>query len=219
MRLSYYILLLTLGITNICFAQEHLEPANGGDGLPGPITSSFIIKWASVDSASNYEYIMSDNPLCFAGCPGDTRQRSTGDTTATEYNLQEGKWYYWITRIYYLNGDTSYWTNISSFLAKTPPQLEPDEIVKVSPNPGLNKIVVLKIDWATIPGAREITVVIQSLLGFQIAEVVVEKSGIRYQDYSLNLPSNARGTYIASFTVGDNPNNPNNRFTKKIIVL
>jgi len=200
------------------YAQQHLEPVNGADGSPGSITGSFTIKWASVDSVSNYEYIVSDNPLCFNGCPGDTRQRFSGDTTATEYNMQEGKWYYWITRIYYLNGDTSYWSGISSFLAKTPPQPDPDEIIKVSPNPCPNKEVVLKIDWATNPDAREITVIIHSLLGFRLAEVVVEKSGNRYQDYPLSLPSNAKGTYIAVFIVGDNPNNPNNRITKKIIV-
>lgn len=101
-------------------AQTHLEPENGGDGLPGIVTGSFTIKWATVDSFSIYEYIMSDNPLCFTGCPGDTRQKKTISNSVTEFNLQEDVWYYWITRVYYLDGDTSYWSGISSFLAKTP---------------------------------------------------------------------------------------------------
>ena len=212
------LLLLLVGITP-AFAQQHLEPANGGDGIPGSITSSFVIKWASVDSAVKYEYIVSDNPLCFSGCPGDTRQRFSGtDTTATEYNMQEGKWYYWITRVYYQNGDTSYWSGISSFLAKTPPQPEPDEIIKISPNPCPNKEVVLKIDWATNPSANEITASIYSLMGIKLKEETIEKAGGRYQDYLVSFPSLNKGTYIVVFVVDDNPNNPNNKITKKLIV-
>lgn len=200
------------------YAQQHLVPSNGENGKPGPITSSFVIKWASVDSAVQYEYIVSDNPLCFNGCPGDTRQKETSDTTATEYNLQEEKWYYWITRVYYLNGDTSYWSGISSFLAKTPPQPEPDEIIKISPNPCPNNEVVLKIDWATNPNANEITASIYSLAGIKLKEETIEKAGGRYQDYLVSFPSLNKGTYIVVFVVDDNPNNPNNKITKKLIV-
>jgi len=200
------------------FAQTHLEPPNGGDGIPGSIARSFVIKWAPVDSAVQYEYIVSDNPLCFSGCAGDTRQKKSSDTTGTEYNMQEGKWYYWITRVYYLNGDTSYWSDISSFLAKTPPQPEPDEIIKISPNPSPNKEVVLKIDWATNPDANEITASIYSLMGIKLKEETIEKAGGRYQDYPISFPSLNKGAYIIVFVVDNNPNNPNNKITKKLIV-
>lgn len=215
-QLCYIVVLILLCLNG--YAQQHLSPQNGGDGIPGSITSSFSITWASVDSVATYEYIVSDNPLCFSGCPGDTRQKKTPDTTATEYNMQEGKWYYWITRIHYTNGDTSYWSGISSFLAKTPPATEPDEIIKISPNPCPNKEVVLKIDWATNPDAREITASIYSLMGIKLKEETIEKAGGRYQDYPVSFPSLNKGTYIVVFVVDDNPNNPNNKITKKLIV-
>jgi hypothetical protein len=201
-----------------CIAQVHLEPANGANGIPGPITNSFIIKWASFDSILYYEYIMSDNPLCFEGCPGDTRQNTTPDTTTTEYNLQEGKIYYWITRMHYVNGDTSFWSVIpSSFIANWTEE-EKDEIIKISPNPCLNKKVVLKVDWGVNPDAKEITISLYSVLGIKKRESVIEKNNTRYQDYEFSVPTLAQGTYFAVFILDDNPNNPNNRITKKIII-
>lgn len=203
------------------FAQTHLEPANGGNGVPGSITGSFIIKWASVDSVANYEYIMSSNPLCFSGCPGDTRQDLTGDTAATEYNLQEDVWYYWITRIYFLKGDTSYWTDISSFLAQTPPEAEPDQLIKIAPNPpsdGQN--LTLEIDWAVNPDAKKITLEFFTITGQTLnLTTIIEKSGNkRYQSHNLKSLNLNQGIYIAEFIVDDNPGNPNNKIIKKIII-
>ncbi len=202
-----------------CIAQIHLEPVNGENGIPGPISGSFIIKWASVDSAIYYEYIVSDNPLCFEGCPGDTRQKTTPDTTATEYNLQEGKMYYWITRVYYLNGDTSYWSAIpSSFLAKTPPEANPDEIVNILPNPCAKENITFKIDWYVNPKAREINISIYSVFGFKISEYNIEKENTRYQEHKLNVTSFTKGAYVALIILDDNPNNPNNRIIRKFII-
>lgn len=202
----------------ISFAQVHLEPKNGANGISGFITNSFIIKWAAVDSAASYEYIMSDNPLCFEGCPGDTRQNFTLDTTATEYNLQEGKFYYWITRIYFLNGDTSFWSAVpSSFLARWV-EKEKDEIIKVAPNPCINKEMILKIDWAINPRAKEISIELFSVFGIKVKEAVVQKESTRFQEVKFNLSSLKNGIYIALIVIDDNPNNPNNRITKKIML-
>ena len=216
----HIILILLLGfvISFPALAQIHLAPENGANGISGPITNSFIIKWASVDSAASYEYIMSDNPLCFDGCPGDTRKQNVPDTTATEYNLQEGKMYYWITRIHFLNGDTGYWSGVpSSFLAKWTEE-EKDEIIKVAPNPCINKEVILKIDWAINPKAKEISIELFSVYGIKVKEAVVQKESTRFQEVKLHLQSIKKGIYIARFVIDDNPNNPNNRITKKIML-
>ncbi len=203
---------------DISFAQTHLEPDNGANGISGPVTNSFIITWASVDSAASYEYIVSDNPLCFVGCPGDTRQQNVPDTTATEYNLQEGKMYYWITRVHLLNGDTSYWTGVpSSFLAKWT-EKEKDEIIKVAPNPCINKEVVINIDWAINPKAEEISIELFSVFGIKVKEAVVQKESTRFQEVKIYLPAIKKGIYIAQFVIDDNPNNPNNRIVEKVII-
>ena len=81
-------IILLAGFCDPTYSQEPLAPPNGGDGIPGPFDKSFSIHWAPYPNAQAYEYVMSDNPLCFAGCPGDTRQRVLADTFATEYNLQ-----------------------------------------------------------------------------------------------------------------------------------
>jgi Secretion system C-terminal sorting domain len=202
-----------------CIAQIHLEPVNGANGIPGPVTSSFIIKWASFDSILYYEYIVSDNPLCFEGCPGDTRQNITPDTVATEYNFQEGKMYYWVTRMHYLNGDTSYWSTVpSSFLAKTPPESNPDEIVTILPNPCVKENITFKIDWYVNPKAREMNISVYSVFGVKIYESNAKKEGNRYQELKLDVSAFTKGSYITIFTLDDNPNNPNNRITKKIII-
>lgn len=216
-HILFFFIFLLLSITN-CFSQIHLEPANGGNGISGTITSSFTIKWASADSAAFYEYIMSDNPLCFEGCPGDTRKENTPDTTATEFNLQEGKMYYWVTRVYYQNGDTSGWSGVpSSFLAKWT-EKEKDEIIKVSPNPCQNKNIGLKIDWAINPKAKDINVELYSVFGVKIREELVKKEATRFQDANIYLPFIERGVYVIHFIIDDNPNNPNNRIVEKVII-
>ncbi|MCH8317573.1 MAG: hypothetical protein IIA88_03615 [Bacteroidetes bacterium] len=211
------IFLIAVGGFSFSFAQIHLEPPNGGDGVVGPNCSSFIIKWASVDSAYTYEYVRSDNPNCFAGCSGDTRQDTVNNTTAILNNLQEKTWYYWITRIYYTNGNTSNWSAISSFLAKTP---EAVRIVKIALNPLRDKTITVNIDWLVNPDAKKISFELYSISGHKIAtKRFIEKNNAgRYQSYDLSFNTIPKGLYIAVFIVDDNPNNPNNKIIHRIIV-
>ena len=215
----FYLICLSLS-----FAQAHLEPPDGGNGIPGPVAGSFVIKWASVDTATAYEYVMSDNSNCFSGCGGDTRpppgdppNKVYNDTIATEYNLQEKTWYYWITRIYYTNGNTSNWSAISSFLAKTP---EAVRIVKIALNPLRDKTITVNIDWLVNPDAKKISFELYSISGHKIAtKRFIEKNNAgRYQSYDLSFNTILKGLYIAVFIVDDNPNNPNNKIIHKIIV-
>ncbi len=199
-------------------SQEHVAPKNGGDGIPGEITGSFKLIWASVSAADNYEYILSDNPLCFVGCPGDTRQRQVGDTIATEYNLQEDRWYYWITRYYTDDSIISSWTTITSFLAKTPELSE--RIIQVSPNPIENNTLRILIDWAVNPSGREIQIEVYNLSGQHIlrSKAVKTNGNTRFQTIELDLGVGKKGLYLAIFTVDDNPNNPNNLILHKFII-
>ncbi len=124
-------------------AQEHASPPHRGLGIPGPQARSFLISWHPVPGVVAYEYILTDNFLCFAGCAGDTREKMVVDTFALEYELLIDKQYYWRTRAHFENGETGPWSLISEFWAYTPP-LSP--LVQVRPNPTQGPLS-LNLDW------------------------------------------------------------------------
>ncbi len=203
----------------IVYSQKHLKPENGANGIPGPISRSFIITWEADDSADKYEYILSDNPRCFDGCPGDTRKRKVFGTSVVEHNLQEDKWYYWITRIHYLNGDTGYWSEISSFLAITPPDQEVDEFVKIAPNPIINDNIHFMVDWEVNPDAREFNVVGYDLQGhITIDSTTFIKGGGGLEEFVLPVNNLNSGIQICIISIGENRNNPNNIVYKRILL-
>ena len=180
-------------------AQAHLEPVDGADGIPGPVSNSFYFSWAIVDSAEGYEYILSNNSQCFAGCAGDTRQAFTGETpSALEYNLIEGISYYWITRIIYKNGSKSSWSSITSFRAITPPYINPTELVRLGPNPSSNKLQI-EIDWDFRPEAKELNFDLYTINGVKISSNVITKQSqnIRIQTYEYPTSHLKEGIYIA----------------------
>jgi hypothetical protein len=218
MRILSYISGTLLYLTlNIAVAQEHLSPKNGSLGIPGPFIGSFEIKWASVEGAISYEYVLSDNPLCFAGCPGDTRQEIVPDTSAFEFNLQEDKWYYWITRIIFSNNTFSPWVGISSFFAKTPEGK--GELVQINPNPVTDGQINLSVDWALNPGANQFQVYLLNSLGVIIRNKIFAKSqGIRNEDFTIDVTKLSPGIWTIIINVDDNPNNPNNRLTQKVVI-
>ncbi|RMG59128.1 MAG: hypothetical protein D6722_22725 [Bacteroidetes bacterium] len=143
---SLVCLVWLIGLPLLGSAQVHLAPPQRGPGLPGPEAGSFLIVWGAEPGAVAYEYVMSDNPQCFAGCTGDTRQQIVRDTFAIEYGLREGRNYYWITRIHYADGVQSPWTLISAFRAETPAALP---LLRVGPNPLYEGPLQLHIDWAS----------------------------------------------------------------------
>lgn len=201
-----------------CFSQVHVAPANGADGIPGVVPKSFIIEWAPVQGAIAYEYVMSDNPLCFTGCPGDTRQQVVQATTATEYNLQTDIWYYWITRILLETGDTTEWTLISSFFASTPESK--GNIIELSQHPSTGENINFKIDWGINPNATEIELGLYTISGQPLRNWVFKKTsnGIRFEDVWVPRESLASGIYLIRSFVNDNLNNPNNSNTLKLIL-
>jgi len=160
------------------FGQAHLVPANGGNGLSGGVSGSFRMSWQGIDSVQAYEYILTDNPSCFEGCPGDTRQNIIQDTTIVEYNLEVDKWYYWRTRLHYNNGDTSSWSGVSSFLALNEPTKPLTDFVEVYPNPCRHSFVQFKVNWGIDPSVNEIEVSVYDLGGrILVSNVTLQKGG------------------------------------------
>lgn len=205
-------------IVDLLIAQTHLAPQNGSDGVPGSVTNSFIIKWAEDSSAVDYEYVMSNNRLCFETCPGDTRQQKTGgDTSAIEYDLIADRWYYWITRIIFENGEVSDWSPISNFFTQTPKSLE--KIATIAPNPIRNNILQLNIDWAVDINAHHLDVQLLNLNGQFIGESIqIEKQLDRFQYVSVPMFSVPAGTYLLQVTVGDQQNEAAKQYILKMLV-
>ncbi|MEX0747660.1 MAG: hypothetical protein WD275_06640 [Rhodothermales bacterium] len=214
---AWMVLLLTIWLASPVLAQRHLSPTHGGDGVPGTFPHSFVISWESVPRAIAYEYVLSDNPQCFSGCPGDTRQAFVSGTTAIEFNLQEDTWYYWITRVHFEGGDVGVWTNISSFLARTPNISS--GIASVSPNPSTDQISV-HVDWGIEPVARFVEMTLFDLLGRRVVGPLrLEKSSPRFEVFRITPGGLASGIYVARFVADGNPNNINNRRSQTVTIF
>ncbi len=110
--------------TFLSFAQCPLQrlPENGANGYNGSTPRSFIIQWDSLEGAVKYEYVVTDNNLCFRGCLGDTRTALTPDLFSKQINLALDKWYYWVVRAIMKNGDTTYYSPIHSFYTAPRPE-------------------------------------------------------------------------------------------------
>jgi hypothetical protein len=193
-----------------------VNPPHGARGAPGPFPHSFTIEWESVPGAIRYEYVLSDNPQCFSGCPGDTRQGFVQGTSTIEYNLQEDTWYYWITRVYFSESEKSVWTNISSFLADTPGISS--HIASVAPNPATD-VVTVRVDWGVNPAARFVQFTLFDLLGRKVAGPIrLDKSSLRFESFRVSAEGLAAGVYMARFIADGNPDNRNNRRSQTIVV-
>lgn len=200
-------------------AQTHLAPQTGGDGIPGTVANSFIIKWAHEPGVADYEYVMSNNRMCFETCPGDTRQHKTGgDTTATEMNLIADRWYYWITRVIYKNGEVSDWTAISNFYTKTP--VGGGKIAIIAPNPVKDKVLKISIDWVVNINARSLTMYILDMNGHEIAPPFqINKEVGRFQKESLSLYFLPTGSYFIRTVIDEKQSDSESQFILKMIVL
>jgi len=212
--------LTTILLTGFCdptHSQEPLAPPNGGDGIPGPLDKSFSIHWAPYPNAIAYEYVMSDNPLCFAGCPGDTRQKIVSDTTALEYNLQVDVWYYWILRVIKSEGDTTNWANISSFLALEQ-KSRGKSFFQLGPNPTAENKLNITINWENNLEAQFVDIQLFDPKGTAIYASRLNKEGyFKFNEYEIDLRSSQSGLLILVAQVDGNPNNPNNRIINKVI--
>lgn len=151
--------------TNLGYSQEHLLPISGNRGIPGTVTGSFIFEWENIPDALAYEYVITNNELCFAGCPGDTRQAITNNTQAVEYALLDSTFYFWITRIIYEVGDTSEWTLPSFFLAIAPDQSVPIAIAEPTRN---EENLRIRFDWGALSETDFLTLEILDMYGRRV---------------------------------------------------
>ncbi len=140
MKIYIGIFFFLLG-ASVC-AQTHLSPPDGGLGVPGRIPGSFAIEWEAVAGAIAYEYVLTDNENCFVGCAGDTRQGRVTQTQVFEFDLREGAFYYWITRVFFDDGTSTGWSQISAFQAVS---LENSGFIRFV-NP-VHELLILQVDW------------------------------------------------------------------------
>jgi|GEM_PF-3289279 len=185
----------------MAFAQNPTQPEDEGNGIPGTRANSFQISWSRHPQATAYEYLVTDNPLCFAGCAGDTRQEIVSDTTAIEFDMQDQIWYYWIVRAIIEGQDTTAWTKPVSFFSLTP---DAERIGRIYPNPVTNDILGFQIDWGIQTNARTAYVEIFSLTGKKIGSSHTFTRSIgsnRFEYIRMGVPQLAQGIYIAMFSL------------------
>ncbi len=195
----FILLSLVLHIGFSGSAQEHLAPPSGEMGLPGPILNSFVIQWAEVPDAVAYEYVLTNNSMCFAGCAGDTREERVAATTAIEYDLIQNIQYYWITRVFFANGDSSGWSQISNFQAATPPANF--GIAMENPTPAAS---LVRVDWAALEGVAEVKMDLFDAHGRITGQSFVFRqlnSFTRFGEYALLLDGVRAGVYYARFSL------------------
>lgn len=181
-------------------AQKHISPPSGADGVPGRVPGSFAIEWEAVEGAIAYEFVLTDNSDCFAGCAGDTRQARTTDTRTIQLGLEEGLFYYWITRVFMANGDSTGWSPISNFRAVT---VEIGEVFRLA-SPVVEQ-TVLWVDWQAITDVPQIQLRMVDLSGRQVKPVPLSpiweglrpRNGFeRFSRYEIPLTGLGPGVYV-----------------------
>jgi hypothetical protein len=188
-------LLWLLWVAPIASAQQRY-PANDSAGIAGTVPNSYLIAWTPVPGAIGYDYVVSDNPFCFTGCAGDTREAFVRDTIAVEYDLQINHRYYWITRTHFADGDTSGWSLIYSFTTGQT-SFERQMVVPV-PNPIQNQEMRLRFDWAQNPRASDIHLLLIGPQGQELRQETFRprQQSIRYGYFTWSVPELATGRYL-----------------------
>lgn len=203
MRKCFFIMLICLTVS--LQAQTHLSPPDGGDGVAGRIPGSFAVEWEAVEGAVAYGYVLTDNSDCFVGCAGDTRQGKLTNNRVIQFGLQEGVFYYWITQVYFANGDSSGWSPISSFRAITK---EVDQVISMSSPAGEKGI--LWVDWQGITDVLEIKLRMIDINGRQLRpepfspiwQGLRPRNGFeRFTRYEIPLTGVQPGVYILIFAL------------------
>ncbi len=198
------------------FPPTQLAPANGTNGIRASASGSYIMIWSSLPNAVAYQWVNSNNHLCFLGCPGDTRTETTADTNTIVYNIPVNEWRYWIVRAFLSNGDTTASTPIFSFLPKKDGTETP--LFSIVPNPAKEYITV-SVDWFSNPQLNKIIYTVIDLYGKTLVankEYVLAKDPfIRNEKHTLELPPLSPGIYSVIITLDYN----NRQFIEKVVVL
>lgn len=201
--LLYVIILHSLVFAVTLNAQNgnppmQLQPADGSLGLPGIVSGSWIMSWSSVPGVAYYQWVNSNNHLCFYGCAGDTRSENTTDTNGVVYYIPNQEWRYWIVRAILTNGDTTSSSPIHSFRA-TKANVEDIPLFTISSNPS-HQYISLSVEWYINPKVSKLNVNIYTIDGIIIEEnisLLLNKNlFIRKEIHQLPTIALSKGIYI-----------------------
>lgn len=192
---SWLLLMGGLGSASL-LGQNHLLPRENGPGLEGPEANSYVLVWQKHPEAVRYEYVLTDNEFCFSGCAGDTRERSLIDTFTVEFFLFPGTKYYWTTRMFFADGDSSAWSVISSFNTLTP---SPTRMLTVASNPLTNRQTNLIVDWVADEATQRIELTLRNMQGLEVwtREPIVQRGlPVRKQKVPVDWSGLPAGNYL-----------------------
>lgn len=198
MRVAIFFLLVVISADAFTQPIQYL-PKNGEDGYHGSTPRSFIIQWDSLPGAAYYEYVITDNSLCFFGCSGDTRMDKVPATYAVEKNFVLDKWYYWIVRAYMKNGDTSFFSPIHSFYTRPRPE-DSRMYFTLYPNLVSNGTMDLTAVWNIDPDITKFQYKVYNLYGDVLitsSEYTIRKSELEETErFPILLYSLSAGIYF-----------------------
>ncbi len=181
-------------------------PVNGGNGYNGSTPRSFLIQWDSLAEATHYEYVMSDNSLCFAGCSGDTRNDQVAGTYAVESNMVLNKWYYWIVRAFMENGDTTYFSPIHSFYTFPRPE-DARTYFTLSPNRVEEEHTNILVAWTIDPQINSFEYHVFNMFGETVKAsptLLVKKNELEQTEtFSVDLEGLRTGLYVMQISTSD----------------
>ena len=179
-----------------------LQPPDGGLGLASPVSGAWIMTWSSVPDAAYYQWVNSNNHLCFYGCAGDTRTENTPDTNGVVYYIPNQEWRYWIVRAILTNGDTTGSSPIHSFRAMKS-GAEEIPLFTLSPNP-THQFISLSAEWYINPKVNKLNISIYKIDGTVIIEnrsLRLNKNiYIRKEQHQLDTPALNPGIYLVKIT-------------------
>jgi hypothetical protein len=215
--MTRFVLLILLSTCLSVLGQSGRVPANGANGVQGQYLRSFSLAWSRVPGAVKYEYLLTDNPNCFEGCAGDTRQKIARDTTSLEFDLEQDTYYYWILRFYYDETTSSEWQPIYSFLARYE---QADAILRLYPNPVSDRILHANVDWSVNPEFATFQAEVVDCFGktrFK-SSTIAKTPGFKNDVFTLDISTLGSGLYTCAVVLTNAAGTKYERMLKRIVV-
>lgn len=167
---------------------------------PGKYKNSFVLSWEKSDTVSKYEYVVSDNPECFGGCVGDTKNATVFGNEATVFPKFENKTYYWKVRPIVQEGDsTLYWSAIHSFETNYPEEQKASTLATLFPIPNYANQLTLRIDGSMLQNNESLKAIVYDNRGNNLIEFTITHSfESRFIDFVIPIESLSSGHYSLS---------------------
>jgi len=168
----------------------------------GKYDNSYILSWTPIDSITEYEFVVTDNSNCYAGCSGDTRSELISKNEVLIFPTYKNKTYYWRIRPVLSTYDTTQnWSSISSFETDYKIEYEEIDFISIYPNPSIHKNSSLKIDLSDVNQNASIHYSIHDLKGNRIDQLsaTIERKELDEKKYyvkQIDLSSIPSGSYM-----------------------